>query len=216
VDISTNQGKDTVGSLVWFEAGRPKKSEYRKFKIKGQDGPGAVGADETSRHRPDDVAAVHEVVTRYIRRRVEEGKALPDLIVIDGGKGQLNAARTALQELGVERPLASLAKRDEEIYLPGRADPIRLPRSAPSLRLLQRARDEAHRFAVTFNRHTRSRRTITSALLDVPGVGPNRRRALLERFGSLAGVKTASVDEIATVPGISRTLAQRILEHVHQ
>ncbi|MEX1051403.1 MAG: excinuclease ABC subunit UvrC, partial [Gemmatimonadales bacterium] len=205
VDISTNQGKDTVGSLVWFEAGRPKKSEYRKFKVKGADGTA-----------PDDVAAVHEVVTRYVRRRVDEQKPLPDLIVIDGGRGQLNAARAALQELGVERPLASLAKRDEEIYLPGRADPIRLPRSAPSLRLLQRARDEAHRFAVTFNRHTRSRRTITSALLDVPGVGPNRRRALLERFGSLAGVKTASVDEMATVPGISRTLAQRILEHVHQ
>ena len=166
--------------------------------------------------KPDDYAAIHEVVTRYVRRRLEEGKPLPDLVVVDGGKGQLNAAREALVAAGLsDQPLASLAKRDEEIYQPDRRDPLRLPRTAPSLRLLQRARDEAHRFAVSFNRHTRTKRTITSALMDIPGIGPTRRRALLERFGSLSGVKSASLGEIAAVRGISRALAQRILDYIH-
>jgi excinuclease ABC subunit C len=129
----------------------------------------------------------------------------------------LHAARAALAEAGIgDIALASLAKRDEEVYLPGRSDALRLPRTAPSLRLLQRARDEAHRFAVTFGRQRRRARTITSRLLTIPGVGPSRRTALLARFGSLAGVRTASLDELAAVPGISRTLAQRILDHVHR
>src|SRR5690606_940734 len=134
VDISTNQGKDTVGSLVWFEAGRPRKSEYRKFKIKGE-------------AQQDDYAAIHEVITRYLTRRQEEAKPLPDLIVIDGGKGQLSAAVAAAQALGVEKtPIISLAKREEEIFFPGRPESLRLPRRSPSLRLLQRLRDETHRF----------------------------------------------------------------------
>jgi excinuclease ABC subunit C len=202
IDISHNQGRDMVGSLVWFEAGRPRKSEYRKYRIKGL-------AEQ------DDYAAIQEVVTRFITRRRDEALALPDLMVIDGGKGQLNAAVEAARVLGVtDLPIVSLAKRDEEVFLPGRPDPLRLSRRSPSLRLLQRARDEAHRFGLAYSRNRRTRRTITSELLNIPGVGPSRRRALLERFGSLAGVRTATPAELAQVPGFSRTLADRVLEHL--
>jgi excinuclease ABC subunit C len=203
VDISHNQGRDTVGSLVWFEAGRPKKSEYRKFRIQG------LG-------QQDDFAAIHEVITRYLTRRRDEGLPLPDLIVIDGGKGQLNAALDAMGKVGLGPiPMVSLAKREEEVFLPGRSESLRLSRRSPSLRLLQRARDEAHRFGLAYNRQRRTRRTITSELLNIPGVGPNRRRQLLERFGSLAGVKSASVTELATVPGFSARLAERVLSHLN-
>ena len=202
IDISTNQGRDTVGSLVWFEAGRPKKSEYRRFKIKAA-------------AQQDDFAAIHEVVTRYLTRRRDEHKSLPDLVVVDGGKGQLGAALDAARLLGLESlPMASLAKREEEIFLPGASVGLRLSRRSPSLKLVQRARDEAHRFAVSFSRKRRTARTITSELLAIPGIGPNRRRALLERFGSVAGVKTATPAEIATVPGFSATLAERILDRL--
>jgi len=202
VDISTNQGRDTVGSLVWFEGGRPRKAEYRRFRIRGAG-------------QQDDFAAIHEVVTRYLTRRRDEELAVPDLMVIDGGKGQLGAALEAARGAGfAELPVVSLAKREEEVFLPGRAEPLRLGRRSPSLKLLQRARDEAHRFAVSYSRKRRSARTITSELLQVPGVGPARRRALLERFGSLAGVRSASVAEIAALPGFSARLAERILERL--
>jgi len=202
VDISHNQGRDTVGSLVWFEAGRPRKGEYRKFKIQG------VG-------QQDDYAAIQEVLTRYLTRRRNEELPYPDLIVVDGGKGQLSAAVEATTQLGLqELPIVSLAKREEEVFLPGRPESLRLPRRSPSLRLLQRARDEAHRFGLAYNRKRRSQRTITSELLNVPGVGPTKRRRLLERFGSLAGVKSASVAELSAVPGFSRGLAERILDHL--
>jgi excinuclease ABC subunit C len=136
--------------------------------------------------------------------------------VIDGGKGQLNAALQAVEQLGMPPvPMVSLAKREEEVFVPGRSDSLRLPRRSPSLRLLQRARDEAHRFGLAYNRKRRTTRTITSELLNIPGVGPNRRRLLLERFGSLAGVKSASVAELATVPGFSTRLAERILTHLN-
>jgi excinuclease ABC subunit C len=201
IDISTNQGRDTVGSLVWFEAGRPKKAEYRRYRIRGA--------------QQDDFAAISEVVTRFLRRRIDEQRPVPDLIVIDGGKGQLGAAVTAAAAAGAAAvPFASLAKREEEVYLPDRDVPLRLSRRSPSLKLLQRARDEAHRFAVTYSRQRRSRRTITSQLLTIPGVGPNRRRKLLERFGSVAGVRTATREEIASLPGFSRTLAERILDRL--
>jgi excinuclease ABC subunit C len=187
---------------VTFEAGRPKKSEYRKFRIRGEG-------------QRDDFAAVHEVVTRYLTRRGEEGKPLPDLMVIDGGKGQLSAALAAARAAGVsELPIIGLAKREEEVFLPGRPDPLKLPRRSPSLRLLQRARDEAHRFGLAYNRNRRKARTITSALLEIPGVGPERRRRLLERFGSLAGVGSATEAEIAAAPGFSKALAARILNHL--
>lgn len=212
VDISTNQGRDTVGSLVWFEAGRPKRSEYRRFKIKGD--PSANGEGSTP-PMPDDYAAIREVLTRYFTRRVRECRPLPDLVVVDGGKGQLAVAVEALAALGLAAvPLASLAKREEEVFMPGAREGLRLPRRAPSLKLLQRARDEAHRFAITFNRKRRGSRTVTSELLEIPGIGPARRRTLLERFGSLAGVKTATTNEIASLPGFSTRLADRILNHL--
>ena len=205
IDISTNQGRDTVGSLVWFEAGRPRKSDYRRYKIRGQE------------EQQDDYAAVHEVVTRFVSRRKERNKPLPDLMVIDGGKGQLGAAHQALQEQGLEDlPLASLAKRDEEIFLVGRKSSLKLAARSPSLQLLQRARDEAHRFAVSYSRKRRAARTVTSELLNIPGVGEKRRRLLLERFGSLAGVRTATPEEIAALPGFSLKLADRILANVRQ
>ena len=204
VDISTNQGRDTVGSLVTFDGGRPKKNEYRKFKIKGI-------------AQQDDYAAIHEVVTRYFRRRLDESKPLPDLVVIDGGKGQLSAALEAMTTIGTaDIPLISLAKRDEEIYFPGRAEPLRLPRRSPALRLLQRARDEAHRFGVAYNRTRRSERTITSALLHIPGIGANRRRVLLQAFGSLASVRTATVADVAALPGFSEAMASRILDYLKE
>jgi excinuclease ABC subunit C len=203
VDISHNQGRDTVGSLVWFEAGRPRKSEYRKFKIQG------LG-------QQDDFAAIQEVLTRYLTRRRDEQLPMPDLIVIDGGKGQLNAALEVTASLGLGGiPMVSLAKREEEVFLPGQSESLRLSRRSPSLRLLQRARDEAHRFGLAYNRKRRTQRTITSELLNIPGVGPTRRRLLLERFGSLAGVKSASVSELATVPGFSTRLAEQVLSHLH-
>jgi excinuclease ABC subunit C len=202
IDISTSQGRDTVGALVYFEAGRPKKAGYRKFKIKGP-------------AQQDDFAAIHEVVTRYVTRLREKDEPLPDLFVIDGGKGQLGAALDALQALGLgDHPLASLAKREEEIYLPGRSEPIRLPRRSPALRLLQRARDEAHRFGVTYNRTRRKARTVTSALLDIPGIGPTKRTALLQAFGSLAGVRAATRAEIAALPGFSEASADKLLDHL--
>ena len=198
-DISHAQGTDVVASAVWFENGRPKRSEYRKFKIAGFEGN-------------DDFRSMHEVVTRFFRRRIEEEKPLPDLAVIDGGKGQLGAAAAALDDLALTSvSLISLAKREEEIFLPARADPVRLPRRSPALRMLQRARDEAHRFAVTFQRQKRAARTITSELLKVPGIGPTKRRALLHVFGSVQGVKEATIDQIAAIPGFGPGTARRLL-----
>jgi excinuclease ABC subunit C len=198
-DVSTAQGTDTVASCVWFENARPRRGEYRKFKVKTVEGT-------------DDFASMREVVGRYFRRRVEEGKPLPDLVVIDGGKGQLNAAIEATTAAGVgELPVISLAKRDEEVFLPGRAEPVRLARRSTALRTLQQARDEAHRFAVTFNRARRAQRTLTSELLQIPGVGPSKRRSLLHRFGSLQGIKDAEAEDIAALPGFSLTTARRIL-----
>jgi excinuclease ABC subunit C len=199
-DISTAQGTDTVGSAVWFENGRPRRAEYRKFKVKTVAGT-------------DDFASMREVVTRYFQRRIEEEKPLPELVVIDGGRGQLAAARSALDALGLNGlPAIGLAKREEEIFLADRADPLHLSRRSPALRLLQRARDEAHRFAVTYNRKRRTMRTVTSELLRIPGIGPSRRRALLQAFGSLQGVRDASEAEIAKLPGFSEKSARLVLE----
>lgn len=199
-DISTAQGTDTVGSCVWFENGRPRRAEYRKFRVKTVEGT-------------DDFASMNEVVTRYFTRRLEDGKPLPDLVVVDGGKGQLGAAREALHALALDTlPLVSLAKREEEVFIPGRSESVRMPRRSAALRMLQRARDEAHRFAITYNRKRRTMRTVTSELLKVPGVGPSRRRALLTRFGSVQGVREAGLDEIAALPGFSHASAARLLE----
>jgi excinuclease ABC subunit C len=199
-DISTTQGTDTVGSCVWFENGRPKRSEYRKFKVKTVEGT-------------DDFASILEVVRRYFERRLKDEKPLPDLIVIDGGKGQLSAAYAAISEVGLaDRPLISLAKRDEEVFIWGREDPLRISRRSPGLRLLQQARDEAHRFAVTYNRKRRAMRTVTSELLKVPGIGPVKRRLLLKEFGSVQGVRDAGEDAISRLPGFNADRARKLLE----
>jgi excinuclease ABC subunit C len=199
-DISTTQGTDTVGSCVWFENGRAKRGEYRKFRVKTVEGS-------------DDFASMREVVQRYFDRRIRDEKPLPDLIVVDGGKGQLSAAHAALVEVGVtDRPLISLAKRDEEIFVWGRNEPLKLSRRSPALRLLQQARDEAHRFAVTYNRKRRSMRTVTSELLKVPGIGPVKRRRLLQEFGSVQGVREAGEEAIARLPGFNAERARKLLE----
>jgi excinuclease ABC subunit C len=199
-DISHAQGTDTVASCVWFQNGRPNRSEYRKFKVKTVEGI-------------DDFASMNEVVGRYFARRVEENKPLPDLVMIDGGKGQLNAAADAMRALGLDHvPMASLAKREEEVFLLGRSESVRMSRRNPALRMLQQARDEAHRFAITFQRKRRSVRTLTSELLRIPGVGDNKRRALLSHFGSVQAIREATPEQIAEVPGFSAKSGQRILE----
>jgi excinuclease ABC subunit C len=199
-DISHAQGTDTVASCVWFQNGRPYRAEYRKFKVKTVEGV-------------DDFASMNEVVRRYFARRTEEEKPLPDLVLIDGGKGQLNAAHAALDAIGLgAMPIISLAKREEEIFVLGRPDSLRLPRRSPALRVLQQARDEAHRFAITFQRKRRSMRTMTSELLRIPGVGEAKRRQLLEAFGSLQGVRDAAPEVIAALPGFGQKTAERVLE----
>ncbi len=201
-DVSHTQGAETVGSAVVFENGEPKKAEYRHMRIKGDWGN-------------DDYRSMAEVVSRYFRRRTEEGKPLPDLALIDGGKGQLSAAEGALRELGLaDVALAALAKREESVYLPGKSNPIRLEKRDRALHVLQRIRDEAHRFALSYNRKLRRKRTIRSDLADIPGIGPNRQRLLLQRFGSVRGVRDASPADIARIPGFSDMLAARILTYL--
>jgi excinuclease ABC subunit C len=206
-DISTFQGSQTVGSMVVFEEGRPRTGEYRRFRIRSVAG------------HPDDFASHQEVLRRRFHRvrAGEEGSAeerrwaMPDLVIIDGGKGQVSAAEEVLDELGLsDLPLAGLAKEREELFLPGRSDPILLPATSPALYLVQRLRDEAHRFAITYHRDLRSRRAVHSAFDDLPGVGPKRRQALLRVFGSVKRVREAPVEQIAAVPGIGPALAARI------
>jgi len=201
-DISTLQGADSVGSAVWLEDGRPRKSEYRKFRIR-----------ESGGQAPDDYAMMQEVVGRYFQRRVREGGELPDLVVIDGGVGQLGAARQAMEAAGVsDLAVAALAKREEEVYRPDEKEPLRLGRRDPALHWLQRVRDEAHRFALSYNRTLRRRRTLRSRLSEVPGVGPAREQELLRRFGSLEAVRDATLEELAETDGIGERMARRIHE----
>ncbi|HUE76568.1 MAG TPA: excinuclease ABC subunit UvrC [Longimicrobiales bacterium] len=201
-DISHTQGAELVGSAVVFENGEPKKSEYRRFRIRGD-------------WRNDDFRSMGEVVERYFRRRMEEGLPLPDLAVVDGGKGQLSFAAAALEAAGAtDVALCALAKREEEVFLPGRPEAVRLARTNPALRLLQRIRNEAHRFAVTYNRNLRGKRTLASALADIPGVGPKRQRALLTRFGSVRALRQATAEDVAAVPGFSKALGRKIIEYL--
>ncbi len=201
-DISHTQGSETVASAVVFENGDPKKSAYRHMRIRGDWGN-------------DDVRSMEEAVTRYFRRRIEAEDLLPDLVVIDGGRGQLNAAVRALASQNLKDvAVVALAKRDEEVYRPGHAEPLRLARRDRSLHVLQRIRDEAHRFAISYNRKLRTKRTLKSELGDIPGIGPRRQRALLTRFGSVRGIREASVEEIARMPGFSDTLAARVLTYL--
>jgi len=199
-DISNIQGSDIVASMVVFVDGVPKKSDYRKFRIRSVSGA------------PDDFASMREVVGRRYRRLLEEGRDLPELVLIDGGPGQLGAALDALEELGIgDQPVASLAKREELIHQPGRPEPHALPRHSPVLQLVQRIRDEAHRFAVGFHRKARRARTLASELDAIPGVGPAKRRRLLSRFGSVRGVRGASEAELAVAVGPAT--ARRVREH---
>ncbi|MFW6199398.1 MAG: helix-hairpin-helix domain-containing protein, partial [Gemmatimonadota bacterium] len=201
-DVSHTQGAENVGSAVLFRSGEPDKSGYRHMKVKGDWGN-------------DDYRSMAEVVTRYFKRRLEEEDPLPDLVVIDGGKGQLGAALDALEAVDVhDVQVAALAKRDEEVFLPGRPEPVRLGRRDRALHVLQRIRDEAHRFAVSYNRKLRRKRTIRSELSEIPGIGPTRQKALLTRFGSVRGIRSATPDEIARIPGFSDVLATRVLTYL--
>jgi excinuclease ABC subunit C len=205
-DISNFQGRESVGSMVVFEDGKPRSGEYRRFRIRT-----VTGANDFASHQ--------EVLRRRFRRVAmgEEGNEeerrwkLPDLVIVDGGKGQVSAAKEVLDELGMhDMPLAGLAKEREELFLPGRSGPIVLPHTSQALYLVQRIRDEAHRFAITYHRSLRAKASVRSGFDELPGVGPKRRQALLRTFGSLKRVREAPVEQIAAVPGISRSLAERI------
>ncbi len=199
-DISNIQGKDAVASMVYFENGKPRKSEYRHFKIR-------------QKTTPDDFAMMREVVYRRYKRLMNENKSLPDLILIDGGKGQLSSATQVLQELGIKnQPIVGLAKRLEEIYVPGFSEPQNIPKSSEGLKLLQQIRDESHRFAITYHRQLRKKRTLKSPLDDIPGIGPKRKDQLLRVFGSLKKISEAGVDEIVERSGLPKGVAQNIVE----
>ena len=245
-DISTLQGSETVGSMVVAVDGRMKRSEYRKFRIRGlghasnrsiglsshraieepslQFDPGASASEGPAHHAvarspdsairaiPDDFAAIHEVVLRRYRRVLEHGGPFPDLILIDGGKGQLTAAYAALREVGLDRLIAvGIAKQEELLFSRDRVEGLALPRESSALRLVQRIRDEAHRFAITFHRKSRTKRDLHSALDDVPGIGARRRKQLLTTFGSVAGVRRASRQELEAAVGAKT--AEAVIKH---
>jgi excinuclease ABC subunit C len=237
-DMSNIQGTSAVGSMVVFFEGRPEPREYRRFRIRSGETPddfrmmaevlrrrfsraarlraetgalslAAVGADEAPDALHDDDDEATEAP------KPDPGWALPDLVIVDGGKGQLSTAVALMQELGLtEVPLTGLAKRFEELFVPGRAAPIVLPRRSQALYLVQRIRDEAHRFAITYHRDVRGKRALRSELDEIPGIGPGRKKALLKRFGSVRRIREASVDEVAATPGISRALAELVKGHL--
>jgi excinuclease ABC subunit C len=202
-DISNLQGSDIVASMVVWEDGRMKKSDYRRFIIRSVSGA------------PDDFQSMREVVTRRYKRVQDEGLNMPDLVLIDGGIGQLHAAQSALDELNVvDQPLASIAKREEIIYIAGREDePVILERRSPVLRLIQQIRDESHRFAITFHRERRGRRHLSSELTEIQGIGVRTTQKLLTHFGSLAKVRNASVEELQQV--VTRPQAESVWKHFH-
>ncbi|MHB8157078.1 MAG: helix-hairpin-helix domain-containing protein, partial [Desulfocucumaceae bacterium] len=204
-DISHIQGAETVASMVVFEEGRPVPAKYRRFKIKIVQGP-------------DDFASMNEVIARRFRKAQEQDekfRELPELILIDGGKGQLSAACAALAETGYgDIPAVGLAKENEWIFTVNSSEPLILPRNSQGLYLLQRIRDEAHRFAVSYHRLLRGKRNLASALDEIPGVGPKRKKLLLEYFGmSLKKIRTASAEEIASIAGISPETARQVREY---
>ncbi len=201
-DISTLQGTNTVASMVVFTDGKPNKKEYRRFAIKDVEGQ-------------NDFASMQEVIRRRFKRAAAEDateswRTMPDLVIVDGGKGQLSSAVEVLNELGISPPIVGLAKENEELFLPGQPMPVILPRDSQALYLIQRVRDEAHRFAVTFHRKKRSKSAFKSALDELPGVGPKRKKALIREFGSVKRIREASVDQLAAVEGIGRALAEQI------
>jgi len=200
-DISNISGQDAVASMVCFLDGNPKKSEYKKFKIK-------------TVKEADDYAMMAEAVKRRYARILKEHKTLPELILVDGGKGQLSAVVKVLDNLGIKnQKIVSLAKRLEEVYIPGISEPQTIPKTSSGLKLLQRIRDEAHRFAIEYHRKVRKKRTIASELDTIKGVGKSRKEALLKHFGSVQRIADAAEEDIAKVPGVSRILAGIIKEH---
>ena len=212
-DISNLKGQEATGSMVVFVGGKPRPDAYRRFRVR------IAG-------KPDDYAMMHEVLSRRLAHGLAElsdpaiagGKFsdLPDLILVDGGKGQLSVALKALEEQGLSGiEVAALAKREELVFRPGRPEPIRLPPGSPALKLLQRIRDEAHRFAVDYHRRLRGKRALGSFLDSVPGIGPKRRELLLSRFGSLEGLRRASLEELLSVPGLPREVAHRLYKALH-
>jgi excinuclease ABC subunit C len=222
-DVSTLQGTNTVGSMVVFARGAPEKGAYKRFKIRGKGGQG----------EPDDFASMREMLRRRFRRLVEEetdtgpGKQsrsgeeqwriAPDLVIIDGGKGQLGIAVEVLQELGLytKFPVVGLAKREEEIFRPGASHPVWLKRGSQALHLVQRVRDEAHRFAITYHRNLRRKEQARSKLEEIPGIGPARRKALLTFFeGDVDRIRKATLEELEAVPGMNRRTAQVLKEQL--
>ena len=212
-DISNLKGQEATGSMVVFVGGCPRRDAYRRFRVRISG-------------KPDDYAMMYEVLSRRLSHGLAElsdpavakGRFsdLPDLILVDGGKGQLSVALRALEEHGLTGiEVAALAKREELVYVPGRAEPIRLPRDSPALKLLQRIRDEAHRFAIEYHRRLRGRRALASLLDSVEGIGPKRRELLLRRFGSLEGLRRASLEELLSVPGLPRAVAERLYKALH-
>ena len=207
-DISNIQGSSAVGSMVVFEKGQPKPTHYRRFKIKTVEGA-------------NDYAMLQEVLQRRFKHvsggsdSMEDTWAImPDLVLVDGGKGQLNAALSVLQEMGITVSLASLAKENEEIFLPRKKDPVVLPRSSPGLQLLQRLRDEAHRFAVSYHISVRRKKAFTSVLDGVPGIGPRRKSALLRRFGTVQAIREASIEELIAATGMTIDQAKKVKEYL--
>jgi excinuclease ABC subunit C len=212
-DISNLGPTDTVGSMVVFEDGLPKRADYRRFEIKGVRGQ-------------DDLASMEEMLTRRFSRLLKEREEPasgrrrrfsypPALVVVDGGRGQLGVASKVLEELGLHIPHVGLAKRLEEVYFPDRPDPLSIPRGSEALFVLQHLRDEAHRFAITYHRQRRERRALSSPLDEIPGVGPSRKRALMKRFGSLAKIREAEPHELAATPGVGPALAHEIHRRLH-
>jgi excinuclease ABC subunit C len=202
-DISSIQGTEQVGSLVVWENGGMKKDDYKRFRIKT-----VAGAD--------DFASLEEVLRRRFGKALEHGTALPDLVLIDGGRGQLNVGVKVLQDLGLDYiPVASLAKQQEEVYRSDLREPLVLDPTSPALHTLQKIRDEAHRFAITYHKKLRQQRTIQSALDAIPGVGPAIRTSLLKTLGSARRVRESSVAELAAVPKVTPKMAQRIYDHFH-
>jgi len=207
-DISNIQGSSSVGSMVVFENGKPKPAHYRRFQIKTVKGA-------------NDYAMLQEVLQRRFKHAEKAGgktsdtwSIMPDLVLIDGGKGQLNAALAILKEANVSVPLASLAKENEEIFLPGNKNPVVLPRTSPGSQLLQRLRDEAHRFAIGYFTSLHRRKTFASVLDSIPGIGPRRKSALLRQFGSIQRIRDASIEELASATGMNREQAVKIKEYL--
>jgi excinuclease ABC subunit C len=225
-DISNTQGTNSVGAMVVFEAGRPKNSEYRRFKIKTVEGP-------------NDFASHQEMLRRRFRRQLHSEQAsdeqlespiasdeaqaeqplqhewtVPDLIIIDGGKGQLSAAMEVLHDLHIDVPTVGLAKENEELFTPASPDPIILPRSSQGLYMVQRIRDEAHRFGITYHRKLRSDRTFKSVLDEIPGIGPKRKQALMKHYGSVKAISAASIDDLAALNGMTRDAAEKVKEYI--